>query len=221
MDGAVFPPCCLTRDQTMVEVMKTMATSFKRSQACTAILSAPNPAAGPLMTHNSTGDSCILTGKFGPVNLLWGHCSFLPGPSMHKVLFVPSQSLFPQSCVSSSSSMVELMMTSKRAYATPRSAVPRAPAAGHCWPIPPCLPLSVWHSNTQRHVWLNLCGVSWFVQSFVWALQASLVGVGFDYKCDFAPPTILLGLFLCPWMWCIFFCWDPTVSCWWLFSSEL
>ena len=29
---------------------------------------------------------------------LWGHCSFLPGPGAHKVLFVPSKSLFPQSC---------------------------------------------------------------------------------------------------------------------------
>ena len=26
---------------------------------------------------------------------------------------------------------------------------------------------------------------------------------GFDYKCDFAPPTILLGLLLCPWAWSI------------------
>ena len=25
--------------------------------------------------------------------------------------------------------------------------------------------------------------------------------MGFDSKCDFAPPTILLGLLLCPWMW--------------------
>ena len=35
------------------------------------------------------------------VSLLWGHCSFLLGPGAHKVLFVPSKSLFPQSCVSS------------------------------------------------------------------------------------------------------------------------
>ena len=35
------------------------------------------------------------------VSLLWGHCSFLLGPGEHKVLFVPSKSLFPQSCVSS------------------------------------------------------------------------------------------------------------------------
>ena len=35
---------------------------------------------------------------------------------------------------------------------------------------------------------------SWCLQGFIWALWASLVGVGFDSKCDFAPPTILLGL---------------------------
>ena len=63
------------------------------------------------------------------VSLLWGHCSFFLGPGVHKVLFVPSKSLFPQSCVSSGGSMVRLMATSsKRSYAIPRSAVPRAPA---------------------------------------------------------------------------------------------
>ena len=33
-------------------------------------------------------------------------CSFLLGPGAHKFLFVPSKSLFPQSCVSSGGSMV-------------------------------------------------------------------------------------------------------------------
>ena len=41
------------------------------------------------------------------VSHLWGHCSFLLGPGVHKVLFMPSKSLFPQSYVSSGSSMVE------------------------------------------------------------------------------------------------------------------
>ena len=79
------------------------------------------------------------TGKSGSVSC-GGHCFFLLGPGVHKVLFVPSKSLFPQSCGSSGSSMVGLMATSsKRAYATLRSAAPRAPApaAGHCWPRPP------------------------------------------------------------------------------------
>ena len=48
---------------------------------------------------------------------------------MYEVLFVPSKSLFSQSCVSSGSSLVRLKATSsKRAYAIPRSATPRAPA---------------------------------------------------------------------------------------------
>ena len=29
----------------------------------------------------------------------------------------------------------------------------------------------------------------------------SLAGMGFNSKCKFAPPTILLGLLLCPWAW--------------------
>ena len=47
---------------------------------------------------------------------------------MHKVLFLPSKSLFPQSCLSSGCSKVVLMViSSKGAYATFRSAPSRAP----------------------------------------------------------------------------------------------
>ena len=64
--------------------------------------------------------------------LIAGHCSFLLAPGVHKDLFVPSKSLFPQSWVSSCSSMVGLMVTSfKRSYVIPRSMAPRAPAASH------------------------------------------------------------------------------------------
>ena len=35
------------------------------------------------------------------VSLLWGHCSLLLGSGTYRVLFVPSKSLFPQSCGSS------------------------------------------------------------------------------------------------------------------------
>ena len=47
LDGwGCFPTLLFIWDQTMVEVMKIMVTSFKSSQAWTATLSAPNPAAG-------------------------------------------------------------------------------------------------------------------------------------------------------------------------------
>ena len=138
MGGAVFPPCYLTWGQTMVEVMKIMATSFKRSQARTAALRAPSLQQATTDPHLCR--RLLDTHERVWVSLLWGHCSFLLGPGVHKVLFVPSKSLFPQSCVSSGSSMVGLMVTSsKRAYAIPRSTAPRAPApaAVHCWPAPP------------------------------------------------------------------------------------
>ena len=43
------------------------------------------------------------------------------------------------------------------------------------------------YSNTQRQVWLSLCGFSgsWCTQGFVWALWVSQEGMGFDSKCDF------------------------------------
>ena len=68
----------------------------------------PQPSSRSPSTHTWT-----LMGKSGSVSC-GGHCSFLLGPGAHKVLFVPSKSLFPQSCVSSGGSMVGLMVTSSR-----------------------------------------------------------------------------------------------------------
>ena len=110
-----------------------MATSFKRSRACTAAFSAANIAAGhhrPMPLLETPGHSWASIGQF-----ILGSLPLSPSPGEHGVLFVPSKSLFLQSCVSSGGSVVGLMATSsKRAYATPRSAAPRAPAlaAGHC-----------------------------------------------------------------------------------------
>jgi len=60
--------------------------------------SVPRPCSNTPPTHASTGDSWTLTGKSGSVSC---RDPFLPGPGVHRVLFVPSKSLFPQSCVSS------------------------------------------------------------------------------------------------------------------------
>ena len=80
----------------------------------------PQTCSRPPPTHTSSRDAWTLASL---VSLLWGHCSFLLGPGAHKVLFMISKSLFPQSCISSDSSIVGLMATfSKRAYAIPSSA---------------------------------------------------------------------------------------------------
>ena len=146
-----------------------------------------------------------------------GHCSFLLGPGAHKVLYVPSKGLFPQARVSSGSSLVRLMVTSsKRACAIPRSDAPRAsaPMAGPCWPVPPQETLRGWSGSFS--VGSPVAHKLLFQPSWV-----SLVGMGFHSNCNFTPPTILLGLLLCPWMWDICFCWDPIFLSEWLFSSEL
>ena len=96
----------------MLEVMKTMVTSFKRSHACTVAVSASKPEAGhcqPTLLLEIPGHSCHVW-----VSFLWSHCSFLLDPGVHKVLFVLSKRLFPQSCVSSGGSMVGLMATSSK-----------------------------------------------------------------------------------------------------------
>ena len=88
------------------------------------------------------------------VSLLWGHCSFLLGPGVYEVLFVPSKSLFSQSCVSSGGFVVGFVTTSSmRAYAIPRSIAPE-PLPLWQATVNPCL---CWRFlDTHRQLWLSL-----------------------------------------------------------------
>ena len=118
--------------------MKIIMISFRRSHSLAAALSVPS-------LQLTTEDPILcwrLLDTHGQVwvSLLWDHCSFLLGPGVYKLLFIPAKSLFPQSCVSSGFSMVGLMViSSKRVYAIPKSTAPRAPApsAVHCCLISP------------------------------------------------------------------------------------
>ena len=141
----------------------------------------------------------VSSGVTAPFSWLMVHTSF----------YLPSKCLFPQPCVSSGGSMVGLMETFyKRAYAIPRSAAPTAstPAVGLWWHVPLQKTLKLSKGGQAQYMWYLL-----YTQGFVWALWASLAGMGFDSKCDFAPPSVLLWLFLCLWTWGIFFWWDLRV----------
>ena len=108
-------------------------------------LSAPNTEAGchqltPLLETPGHPQASLRQSPVGSLLLSPGSCftSFC----------CALQETISQSCVSSGSSMVGLMVTSsKRAYAIPKPAVPRAPVpdADHHWPIPPQV---WWCSNT-------------------------------------------------------------------------
>ena len=158
VDGqGCVPSLLLTWDQTMVEVMKIMVTSFKRSCACIASLSAPGSR--PSLTHASTRDSWTLLASLG--QSLVGPLLLSPGSWSAQILFLPSKSLSPHFCENSGGSVVGLMaVSSKRAYATPRSAAPRAPApvAGHCWHIPPQDSLKHSKAGLAQSLWgLFMC----------------------------------------------------------------
>ena len=115
VDGrGCVPSLLLDLSQTMMEVVKIMATSSKGPLHTL-------PHTVPPTQQQATSDPHLCqrlldTHSLVWVSLLWGHCSFLLGPGVHKVLFVPSKSLFPQSCVSSAGSTAT---SSKRAYAIP------------------------------------------------------------------------------------------------------
>ena len=115
-----------TWGQTMVEVMKIMLTSLKRPHACTAGVHAPNPAAGhhqPTPSLETPGHPQASPGQ-SPV----GSLLLSPGSWCTRFCCALQESI-SQSCVSSGSSVVGLMVTSsKRAYDIP---TPRAPAADH------------------------------------------------------------------------------------------
>ena len=143
----------------------------------------PQPCSRPPLTYAFAGGSPTPAGK-SPVG------SLLLSPGSWCTRFCCAlQECISQSCVSSGSSMVGLMVTSsQRTYAIPTPRAP-VPAADHCRPGPPkAVSVSVGSPGPGAH-------------RFVWALWASLAGTGFDSKREFAPPTVLLGLLLCPWTW--------------------
>ena len=103
--------------------------SFKRPHACSDALSASNPEAGhlqPTPLPETPGHSWACLGQFLMGPLLLSPGSWCPqGP----LCALPES--VSQSYVSSGGAMVGLMATSsKRAYATPGSAAPRAPVSG-------------------------------------------------------------------------------------------
>ena len=103
----------------MVELMKTMATSFKRPHDA-LLHSAPDPAAGPRRPTpppETPGHSRESLGQ-SPV----GSLLLSPGSRCTRFCCALQESI-SQCCVSSGGSVVGSMVTSsKRAYAAPRSA---------------------------------------------------------------------------------------------------
>ena len=117
----------------MMEVMKIMVTSFKRSHASSAITNTPNSAAGycrPTSPPETPGHS-----QASLAQSLVGSLLLSPGSwcAQGSVCALP-ESASPVLCKFLQLCGGLRVTISKRAYSTPRSTAPRAPApaAVHC-----------------------------------------------------------------------------------------
>ena len=117
---------------TVVEVMKLMATSFKRSHSDTATLSAPTTAAGhhpPTPPLETPGPSWASLGQSLVRSLL-----LFPGSCTQGSLCALQEPVSPVLCKFWQLFGGLIVISWKRDYAIPRSTAPRAPAltAVHC-----------------------------------------------------------------------------------------
>ena len=123
--------------QAMVEVMKIMVTSFKRSHACTATLRAPNPVAGhhqPTPLLETPGHSRASLGQS-----LAGSLLLSPGSWCTRFCLCPPGVYFPVLCKFWQLYGGLMVTSSKSAYSIPESTAPRAPVpvTVRHWPEPP------------------------------------------------------------------------------------
>ena len=97
VDGwSCVPSLLFTLGQTVVEVMKTMVTSFERSPACTATFNAPNPAAGhhqPMPLLETPGHS-----QASLCQSLVGSLLFFSGSWCTRFCLCPTRIYFPVLC---------------------------------------------------------------------------------------------------------------------------
>ena len=137
MGIAVFPGCCLPGAKLWWS-NEDNDDHLQKIPCMYSYTHCPQPCSRLPLTHASAGDSWTLTDKSGSV-FCGVNCSFLLGPGAHKVLSVPSKSLFPSPVKFWQLYGGVMMTSSKRTYAIPKSAVPRAPVpvTVHCWPVPP------------------------------------------------------------------------------------
>ena len=163
------PSLLFTWGQTMVEVMKMMVTSLKRSHACTAtVLILQQPTTDPCLrrrlpdTHRQV--SCGVTVPF-------------PWVLVHKVLLCPPSVCFPVLC------------KFWQLYGGVNGDLLQEDLCHNHTQSPcPCgrpLPTRTSTGDTQTQFCLSLWG-PWFLvcTRFVWALWVSLEGMGFDLKAN-------------------------------------
>ena len=177
-DGQGCVPSLLF-DQTMLEVMKIMVTSFKRSHACTAALGAPDPAAGrcqPTPLQETPGHSRASLGQSLMGSLLLSPGSWHTQGSVYALQEPVSPVLckFWQLYDGVNGDLLQEGLCHTQVCCTQRSC--------------PCGRLLLTHTfagDTQAQCWLSLCGVSgsWCAQGlfepseYLWRVWGLILNV--------------------------------------------
>ena len=149
--------------------------------------SVPLACSRPAPTLGSTGDSWTLMGYSGSIScgftapFSWSWCTQCFVFALHESVF-PVLCKFSQLYGGVNGNLLQEGLYHTQVYCTQR-------------PFPCSSPLLTRTSsgNTQTLFCLSLCEVSgsWCIQGMS---EPSLAGMGFDSKCHFTSPTILLGL---------------------------
>ena len=165
VDGwSCVPSLLFIWGQTMVDVMKIMVTSLKRSHACTATVRAPSPAAGhhrPMPSPETPGHHRqVSCGVAVPSSLFLVHKALLCPPRVH----FPVLSKFWRLYGGVNGNLLQEGLCHTQVYCTQS-------------PCPCSSPLMTRTStgDTQTQFWLSLCGVSgfWCIQGLFEPLRVS------------------------------------------------
>ena len=124
-----------------------LETFFKRTCTGSLVFSAPTPQHA--IVNPRFRQRLLDTHRQVWVSLLCGHCFFLLAPGAHKVLFVPSKSLFPQSC---GSSTIKSQWPPNSHFLRVLSPFARSPGWAIC-----CVSRAF--LTVQEFIWYNFCAV--------------------------------------------------------------
>ena len=131
----------------------------------------------PLSPWQASVDQCLQrlldTHRQVWLSLLWGHCSFLLGPGAHKLLFVPSKSLFPQSCGSSHlTGLQSQIVGSYRILCLISWGITNHfPSQLHHFTDPPAM-----LDSSNIHILANTCYHFFLKNNFLYSFNSSIVG---------------------------------------------
>ena len=199
MGRAMFSPCYLTWGQNYGGGNEDNGDLLHKVPCRNCYTQCLQPWSRPPPHHASVGDSWTLMGMYGSVSC--GVTAPFSWVLVHtNFCLCPPRVCFPVLCkfwwlcggVNDDLLQEEYGLCHNQVCCTQSPCLCSSPLLTHT---------STRHTQTQ--FCLSLCVVSapWYTQGLFEPSEHLWLVWGFDSTCNFIPPTIFLGLLLCPWAW--------------------